>query len=176
MDPYTGEIKMFAGIMVPTNWKLCDGSVLNVSDFPALYSLLGNTYGGNGTTTFGLPDLRGRVMVGQGTGANPALTPRSIGQAYGAETVTLQQSNLPLHSHTFNALTAPATAPSPDSDLIAANAAFNMYTKTAGTTGTMINGTITPAGNASPAAHVNTMPSLCINFIICFNGIYPTRP
>jgi microcystin-dependent protein len=115
-------------------------------------------------------------MVGQGTGVNPALTPRLIGQSYGAENVTLQQSNLPLHSHSFNALTVPASASSPDSTLMAANTAFNMYTKTAGTTGTMINGTITPSGTANPSAHVNAMPSLCINFIICTNGIYPNRP
>lgn len=176
MDSYIGEIKMFAGTTIPEYWLLCDGSLLNPSNYMPLFSLIGTTYGGNGTTTFGLPDLRGRVMVGQGTGTNPALTPRLIGQFYGAENVTLQQSNLPQHSHAFNAVATPATASSPDSDLMATSTGFNMYTKTAGTTGTMINGTITPSGNASPAAHVNTMPSLCINFIICTNGIYPNRP
>ena len=176
MDPYTGEIKVFAGIYIPADWMLCDGRLLNIADHDVLFSLIGTTYGGDGVNTFALPDFRGRLMVGQGTGVNPALTPRVVGQSIGAESVQLQAANLPLHSHAFNALAATAAASSPDNALTAANTGSNLYTKTAGATGTMTNGTISSAGNAIPASHENMMPSLCVNFIISINGIYPNRP
>ncbi|MEN9798594.1 MAG: hypothetical protein RL653_2290, partial [Pseudomonadota bacterium] len=99
MDPFLGEIKLFAGNFAPTGWAFCHGQLLPIAQNSALFSLLGTTYGGNGQTTFALPDLRGRIPVGFGQG--PGLTNRNLGDMSGVESVTLQVSNLPQHAHPF---------------------------------------------------------------------------
>src|ERR1700693_3176914 len=100
-QPYLGAIFMFAGNFAPRGFQLCQGQLLSIQQNPALFSILGTTYGGNGTTTFQLPDLRGRVPVGEGSG--PGLTPVVLGQAAGAQNVTILTSNMPAHSHSLMA-------------------------------------------------------------------------
>ena len=96
MDPFLGEIKIFAGSFAPVNWLFCDGSVLNIAQYNALYALIGTTYGGNGSTTFAVPDLRGRLPIGLGTG--PGLTPKPIGAKGGTETAGLVLPETPAHT------------------------------------------------------------------------------
>src|SRR3954453_18765030 len=100
-EPFIGEIKLFAGNFAPRGYALCNGQLLAISQNPALFSILGTTYGGNGQTTFGLPDLRGRVPMHAGQG--PGLTPRSLGEQSGTETVTLLSTQMPAHSHSLTA-------------------------------------------------------------------------
>jgi microcystin-dependent protein len=182
MDPYVGEIRMFAGTYAPVGWALCDGSLLNVSQYEVLFSLLGTTWGGNGSTNFGLPDLRGRLPVGQGQGAG--LTNQILGPGSGTETVTLTQAMMPAHNHPFNASSAAATATVPGSALTFATANYTpagSYTPkayvpyaAANTTDTLAAATISQAGQSQ--AHNDVMPSLVINYIIATTGIYPSRP
>lgn len=181
MDPYVGEIRMFAGNYAPTGWHFCDGTLLQISTYQALYSLIGTVWGGNGVSTFGLPDLRGRLPVGQGTGTG--LTARIVGQTGGSSAVTLVEANLPAHNHTLNASTVEGTTAS------LSNGAGLAQTKTppSGKLGryslptpapTKVNlaaTSISPAsGGSSP--HTNVMPYQAVNYIISLNGMYPTRP
>jgi microcystin-dependent protein len=174
-DPYYGEIRMFAGNYAPLNWALCDGQLVNVSDNNALFSLLGTLYGGNGSTTFGLPDLRGRLPVHQGQG--PGLTNRPLGQSYGAETASVTTAQIPGHTHPLQASTNPATAaaPSPTLVLAAAVAPDEIYAST--TDQTKINKLADAAvlATGGDQTHSNLMPALCLSFIICLLGIYPER-
>jgi microcystin-dependent protein len=168
-EPFIGEIKMFAGTFAPRNWAFCDGQLLSVSGSDALFSLLGTIYGGDGRTTFGLPDFRGRLPLHMGTGAG--LTPRPIGQRAGFERVTLTGNQLPSHGHTLN-----ATNETADSQA----AAGLLRGQTTDDTYSTIDSTLTmPASSTSAAggsqSHDNVQPFLCINFIIALVGIYPSR-
>ncbi len=120
MDPYLGEIRMFAGNYAPQDWVLCNGALLSISQYQALYALLGTAWGGDGISTFGAPDLRGRLPVGQGTGQG--LTPRRVAQTGGTETVTLNATMIPAHNHAFNATSGDATAIAPGPALMFAKA------------------------------------------------------
>ena len=106
-DPYVGELRLFAGTFAPSGWALCQGQLVPISESDMLFNLIGTTYGGDGQNNFALPDLRGRVPVHQGQG--PGLTPRTIGQSGGSESVTLQTSEVPVHTHTLFASTAAAS-------------------------------------------------------------------
>src|SRR5436305_2548610 len=108
-DAYIGEIRMFAGNFAPRGWATCDGQILPIAQNTALFSLLGTQYGGNGQTTFALPDLRGRVPIHYGQG--PGLSPYDIGEAAGTETITLTQNEIPAHSHTLNCVNAKGNKP-----------------------------------------------------------------
>ena len=173
-DAYAGEIRMFGGDYAPPGWHKCDGSLLSVNTYQLLFSLLGTAYGGDGVKTFGIPDLRGRIPVGQGLG--PGMTNRVMGQAFGSEDVALTQAQLPAHSHTFAATKAQAVLPSP------ANAFFGAQTdndkiytqaKSGNVLAAMAAATVIPEGGSQP--HNNRMPSLGITYIICLEGSYPTR-
>jgi microcystin-dependent protein len=171
---YLGEIKMFAGNFAPVGWALCDGSLLPISQNTALFSLLGTTYGGNGTTTFALPDLRGRFPMHPGTGTN--LTPRALGDVGGQETVTLTTAQMPVHTHTATAGadSTVATTDKPQSALPGRNAsATPSYGKTANTTLEPPAVVVAPAGGGQP--HPNMPPFECVNFIIALQGIFPAR-
>ncbi|WP_422377465.1 phage tail protein [Roseibium sp.] len=169
-EPFVGEIRMFAGNFAPRGWAFCDGQLLAVSQNDALFSLLGTIYGGDGRTTFGLPDLRGRIPLHQGTG--PGLSPRRLGSKGGAENVTLTTNQLASHTHDFNANVAPATVATPQGHLLAQTAALSIYRAEAQTV-SMASGSIQNTGGSGP--HTNLMPTLCINFIIALFGIYPSR-
>ncbi|MDN4163326.1 phage tail protein [Nocardioides abyssi] len=169
-NPYLGEIRMFAGNFAPQGFELCDGRLLPISEHDALYALLGTTYGGNGETTFGLPDLRGRLPVHQGTGTG--LSPRTLGQAYGTEQVTVTTAQLPAHHHAMTAATA-ATSTSPVGALPGVPVGGAAYAEPSAAAHTLHAATVTSAGGTQP--HDNRMPTLAITFIIATAGLFPTQ-
>lgn len=172
-DPFVGEIRMFGGTFAPVNWAFCNGQLLNISDNDTLYSLFGTVYGGDGITTFGLPDLRGRIPLHQGQG--PGLSNRPLGSMGGQEEVTLTVNQMAPHTHNFIASTAAANGPDPKGRVVADSAAYSirMYAATS-PNADFASTMITPAGGNQP--HTNLMPTLCVNFIVSLYGIYPSRP
>ena len=174
-EPYIGQIMMFAGNFAPKGWALCEGQVLSIAQNTALFSILGTTYGGNGQTTFALPDLRGRVPIQPGQG--PGLTPHVLGESSGVENVTLTSTQIPAHSHALSAHTGPGDAPSPEGTVPAVTVdpntqqPLNSYSSTPNTT--MAAASVGLAGGSQP--HTNMQPYLCINFIIALEGIFPSR-
>jgi microcystin-dependent protein len=173
-DPFIGEIRMFAGNFAPRGWALCDGQILPISGNDALFSLLGTTYGGDGRTTFALPDLRGRAPIHAGTG--PGLSHRILGQKGGEETVPLTINHLPSHTHTaqLNADSTVATSDKPQSALPARNAGSTPQYGT--TPNTTLNGSSISINSAGGnLAHQNMQPYITINYIIALQGIYPSR-
>ena len=174
MDGYLGEVKMFAGNYPPANWMYCQGQILPVQQYAALFSIMGNVYGGDGINNFGLPDLRGRVPLGSGIGIG--LSNRIPGMASGYERVTLQQEQMPEHSHEVLCDTT-----SGDRDLSADPKDKYPAKLTQGKGyGTNMTGSpkmdanmISPKGDGLP--HENMQPWLCINYIICVIGNYPPR-
>ena len=178
-----GVIKLFAGNFAPQYYMFCHGQTLSIAQNTALFSIIGTMYGGNGTTTFNLPDLRSRVPVGVGQG--PGLSNVSQGQAFGTETVTLNANQIPAHTHaatvTINAggdanLTNIATNHVLSSDDPRGDAPPLMYTDSANATKLRpdaATATVAPAGGSQ--AHPNIQPSLGLNYIICVQGIFPPR-
>jgi len=169
-EPFVGEIRMFAGNFAPRGWAFCDGQLLAVSQNDALFSLLGTIYGGDGRTTFGLPEMRGRVPLHQGTG--PDLSPRRLGSRAGTERETLTVNQLASHSHDFNANKAVATDQAPAGKVVAQGEGVNFY-RNEGQNESMASTMIEETGGSG--SHSNLMPTLCIHFIIALFGIYPSR-
>lgn len=169
-EPFVGEIRMFAGNFAPRGWAFCDGQLLAVSQNDALFSLLGTIYGGDGRTTFGLPDLRGRVPIHAGTG--PGLSPRRLGSKGGAEKVTLTVNQLPSHTHTMRADSGAANRASPQDNLLA-QAGLDTYRAIGVPDVNMSNESIQNTGGSR--SHTNLAPFLCVHFIIALFGIYPSR-
>ena len=153
---------------------LCNGALLSISEYQTLFALIGTTYGGDGQTTFAVPDLRGRVPVGQGAGRG--LTPRVTGQVYGSESVTLLATQMPQHSHAFSATTAAATGAQPGGMLFAQTGVDNLYGPVPATDPkpeTMASNAVSTAGGGQ--AHNNVMPSMAINYIIAVVGVFPSH-
>jgi microcystin-dependent protein len=177
-DPYLGEIKMFAGNYAPQDWHFCDGSLLQISAYSALYSLIGATYGGDGVTNFALPDLRGRLPIGMGQG--PGLSNYNIGAKDGAETATVTLNQLPAHTHAVNASTATGTQSNPQNGVWASVAGGNQFiTRAEVTSASVIRDMNSQAIGSigSGTAHNNVMPSFPLSYIICIqNGLWPDRP
>jgi microcystin-dependent protein len=183
MEPFIGEIMMVGFNFAPRGWALCNGQILSISQNSALFSLLGTTYGGNGINTFALPNLQGRLPMHWGDGAG--LSPHSIGEMAGQETVTLLQPEIPAHSHQVTlppggASSNPGNSPSPIGNYPAVvvdsnGATVNAYSSTAdgslGSSHTPFTSGI--AGNNSP--HNNMQPYLCVTFIIALQGVFPSR-
>ncbi len=169
-EPFVGEIRMFAGNFAPRGWAFCDGQLLAVSQNDALFSLFGTIYGGDGRTTFGLPDLRGRIPLHQGQG--PGLSARRLGSKGGTEQVTLTTNQLASHSHDWNANTASATGAAPQGKVTADAAPARIYRKV-DQSGDFAASTITNTGGSQP--HTNLMPTLCVHLIVALFGIYPSR-
>lgn len=167
-EPFLGEIRMFAGNFAPAGWARCDGQLLNIAQNTALFSLFGTIYGGNGQTSFGLPDLRGRIPVHAGNG--PGLPPRPIGQKSGAETVALTVASMPTHSHSMVGTSAPARLHSPAGARPATNRA-GVYTAAAPNTA-LATGSVSDAGSGTP--HENMQPFLTVTFIVAMVGLYPS--
>lgn len=172
MDPFIGEIRVFCGNFAPHGWALCDGQILSIAQNTALFALLGTTYGGNGQTTFALPDLRGRVPLHQGFN-------HVMGQVDGVENVTLIASEIPAHSHQVAASTAVPPATGTGIDLTAAPVQVpaalgkpRLYAP-AGATVPMAAQAVGMAGSSQP--HNNMAPFLAMNFIIALEGIFPSR-
>lgn len=174
MEYYIGEIRLFAGNFAPAGWRICNGDTLSIAEFDTLYALLGTTYGGDGQTTFKLPDLRSRVPVGQGQG--PGLSNRIVGQQFGASEVTLTQGQMPAHTHTMVASSASATAAQATGLIPAQNGSDLFYAPlpaSGANLQTMSPASVTPAGGNQP--HNNLMPSMAVNYIISLYGIFPSR-
>ena len=170
-EPFVGEIRMFAGNFAPRGWAFCDGQLLAVSQNDALFSLLGTIYGGDGRTTFGLPDLRGRIPIHAGHG--PGLSERRLGAKSGSEKETLTVNQMPSHSHTpVNASSSIADDFSPQ-DKTLATTTFDLYIEGTTPNVNMSTAAITNVGGSR--SHTNLMPYLCIHFIIALVGIYPSR-
>jgi len=178
--PFIGQIAMFAGNFAPKNTAFCNGQLLPINQNQALFSLLGTSYGGNGINNFALPNLQSRLPVHQGQG--PGLSPYILGQSAGAENVTIDQTTMPSHSHSFYATTASATTGTIASNQIpaaptAANA--SLYAVSASlpnpplTPQALAAGTCGNAGGSQP--HSNLMPTLCVSFLICLTGVFPSR-
>jgi microcystin-dependent protein len=169
-NPYIGEIRLFGGNFAPQGWAFCNGSLVPISEFEALFNLIGTTYGGDGQTTFALPDLRGRVPVHQGTGPG-GLSNRVIGEMGGVESVTLNSNQLPAHGHTLNATTTPATSAATVGGLTAASATTLFYGSAPGG-GDMAPQALLATGGGQP--HNNIAPSLGLSYIISLFGIFPS--
>lgn len=176
---YVGQITLFAGSFPPVNWKFCDGSLLNIQAYPALYALIGTIYGGDGATTFGLPNLRGRIAVGKSNTPPPGMTGTyPLASAGGTSDVNLTVGQYPNHDHNLSVTTATATANSPSATLMPAAlpAGFQAYvTPNAGATLTPVslsaNAVTTYTGGGY--SHTNLMPTMNLNYIICANGLFP---
>jgi microcystin-dependent protein len=164
-DPFVGEIRMFGGNFAPAGWMFCEGQSLPISEYDVLFNLIGTTYGGDGQTTFNLPDLRGRIAVDQGGGF-------TLGQNGGDENVTLTASQMPAHAHTLMGSGNSATSAEPAGAALAGSTdvTINPY----GTTGpftALAPDSSSAAGGGQPMA--NMQPYLCVSFIISLFGIYP---
>jgi len=174
-EAYIGSIVLFAGNFEPRNWMYCNGQVLSIMDYQALYSILGTVYGGDGRNTFALPDLRGRVPLHAGTGQN--LTPRMLGEKSGQEIVTLDEIQIPSHTHQattkLNAKEE-ANAEEPTNNFIAGigDTTFGSATDTQMNTNA-VEVAIGNTGGNQP--HNNMQPYLGLHYIICVAGIYPPR-
>lgn len=177
MESFIASITIFAGTYAPKNWAFCNGQLLAISTNQALFSLLGTTYGGDGRTTFGLPDFRGRTAVSEGQG--PGLSSYDLGQRSGAETVTLTVNNIPPHVHNGNVNYALKADPNDPSET---NPDFAFPAKYTGGYAATANGTMQPptysatignAGGNGPLPIL--MPYLVLNYIICLYGIFPSR-
>ena len=173
-DPFIGEIRMFGADFAPNGWALCNGQIMSIAQNSALFSLLGTYYGGDGISTFKLPDLRSRVPINQGQG--PGLSNYTIGEASGVENVTLLASQMPMHNHTLQASSAIGGAPSPIGNFSAVvddNNGRGLNAYSSSSDGTMSVNAISVSGGNQP--HSNIQPFLCVNFIIALQGIYPSR-
>jgi microcystin-dependent protein len=169
-EPFVGEIRMFAGNFAPQGWAFCDGQLLAVSQNDALFSLFGTVYGGDGRTTFGLPDLRGRVPMHAGTG--PGLSQRRLGARGGTETATVAVDQIPSHTHQMKASGDLAGRANPQDNLPAKSAQIELYSGDAPDVA-LSPSAISAVGDNQP--HSNLMPFLCIHFIVALVGIYPSR-
>ena len=164
-QPYVGEIRMFAGNFAPAGWMFCEGSLLPISENETLFQLIGTTYGGDGQSTFALPDLRGRLPLHQGNGF-------ILAETGGVEEITLTIAQMASHTHPFLASTGPGSANSPQGNTVGEQAAISLYIQD------------TPASPLSPSAigntggsqpHTNFQPYLCVDFIISLFGIFPSQ-
>lgn len=172
MDPFIGQIIMFGGNFAPRAWAFCDGQLLPIASNSALFSILGTTYGGDGRTTFGLPDLRGRVAVHPGNG--PGLSPYQLGQKGGQENVTLIVNQIPSHHHTVQ---VNVSGEDPNTDEIAGNMFTNSeddtYYSGSATDGAL--GGVVCGNTGGNLPHTNIQPYACVNYIIALQGTYPSR-
>lgn len=181
-EPFIGEVKILAFQFAPKSYMLCSGQILSIAQNSALFALLGTTYGGNGQTTFALPDLRGRMPIGQGTG--PGLPSHSMGEVAGTTSVTLLSSNLPAHVHTLNNMNvklrvngSSADSNTPADFYLGTNNNEQLYSETPGNNEfaapAVVSGTTDIAGSNAPIGIMN--PYLVINYSIAIYGIFPSR-
>lgn len=173
-QPFIGEIRMFGFSRTPNGWQRCDGTLLAISENDALFSLIGTTYGGDGQTTFGVPDLRGRLPIHQGQGSG--LSNYTIGQKAGSEQVTVLSTQMPAHTHTLVASTGAASTVTPGASLLPGSVSgesFYVTDITGATPLPMSPQSTSTAGGSQP--HENCMPTLTVQYCIAIYGIYPSR-
>jgi microcystin-dependent protein len=164
-QPYVGEIRMFGGNFAPAGWMFCEGQLLPISENETLFNLIGTTYGGDGQSTFALPDLRGRLPVHMGNGF-------TLAETGGVETVTLTVSQIPAHSHAFIGTTSTAIDANPGGNVVAQAQTFFPYLNVPPTIA-MAPQAVSSVGGDQP--HNNFQPYLCIDFIISLFGIFPSQ-
>ena len=170
MAPYVGEIRMFAGNFAPAGWMFCEGQLLPISENETLFNLIGTTYGGDGQSTFALPDLRGRLPIHMGT-SNFGTT-FQLAESGGVEQVTLTVNQIPIHSHPMIGTTTLANDASPANNVVAQSNTFDPYQSTGGGSPMASQG-VTGVGGSQP--HENMQPFLCIDFIISLFGVFPSQ-
>lgn len=163
-QPYVGEIRIFAGNFAPAGWNFCEGQLLPISEYETLFNLIGTTYGGDGQSTFALPDLRGRLPIHQGNGFVMAETG-------GAEEITLTVNQIPSHTHPFLASTSPGSQGNPAGNVTAQNTLVQIYAEDVPSV-SMGASAISSVGGSQP--HTNFQPYLCVDFIISLFGIFPS--
>ncbi|CAN7552923.1 phage tail protein [Acidovorax sp. Leaf76] len=177
MDQFIGEIRAFPFSFAPKDWALCNGQVLPITSNTALFSILGTTYGGDGKTTFGLPDLQGRVIVSPGQ--SPGLSQWFWGEIAGSDSVTLLSTEMPMHNHQITGMNNIGTLPAPDSNSYLSRDARGgsgviQYMQTGGTpSAPMAPNTLLPSGGTTP--HENRQPFLVLNYCIALRGEFPAR-
>jgi microcystin-dependent protein len=179
MEGMIGEVRMFAGNFAPKNWAFCQAQIIAIASNTALFSILGTTYGGNGTTTFALPDMQGRVCLGAGTG--PGLSTYALGQKAGSPNVTLNQNQLAAHTHAANGTLTPfvlggsGDETNPASEFWAVSPVGDIYASSSGNPmgPSPVTCTLAPTGGNQP--HQNEQPYLGMNYVICMYGIFPSR-
>ena len=162
---------MFGGNFAPQGWAMCDGQLLSIAENDALFALIGTTYGGDGQTTFALPDLRGRIPTHAGQG--PGLSARVLGESSGAENVTLTINQLPAHTHALQGSTDIAAQSPPTGNVLAQPSTIDLYRPATVPSAALSPNAIAPAGGSQP--HDNMEPFLCITFIISLFGIFPSQ-
>jgi microcystin-dependent protein len=167
-QPYVGEIRMFGGNFAPAGWMFCDGQLLPISENETLFNLIGTTYGGDGQSTFALPDLRGRIPIHQGTGSDGINY--QLAESIGVESVTITAQTLPIHNHAFIASQAVATQVNASGNVVGQSASIDWYIQDTPSVNMAANAT-TPIGGSQP--HDNLQPYLGLNFIISLFGIFP---
>lgn len=174
MDPFVGEIRMFAGTFAPRGWAFCNGQLMPIAQNTALFSLLGTTYGGDGKTNFALPDLQGRAPLQPRQG--PGLMSYDLGQSGGESNVVLNSTHLPSHSHEAAASSAGGSQSAPQAGLWASAGRGRppLYTDAANGTVAMAGSALSTAGGGQP--HNNMQPFLAVSFIIAMQGVFPARP
>ncbi|HEX6384975.1 MAG TPA: tail fiber protein [Anaerolineae bacterium] len=171
-EPFIAEIRIFAGNFAPRGWAFCNGQLLPISQNTALFSLVGTTYGGDGRTTFALPNLQGRAPLHPGQG--PGLTARQLGEQGGTESVTLSAAEIPNHAHALQAYSRPGDLADPAERSLARASGGNVYQQNSSTNMVQMDGqALADSGGSQP--HNNMQPYLAINFIIALQGIYPSR-
>jgi microcystin-dependent protein len=164
-QPYVGEIRLFAGNFAPAGWMFCEGQLLPISEYETLFNLIGTTYGGDGQSTFALPDLRGRVPIHQGNGF-------VLAETGGAEEITLTVNQIAAHTHPLLATTAVGTAASPLGGVLASAGSANVYRQGPGAVA-LSTQTVGSVGGSQP--HTNFQPYLCVDFILSLFGIFPSQ-
>ncbi len=169
-EPFLGEVRLFPYNFAPRGWAFCQGQLLPISQNQALFALLGTTYGGDGRVTFALPDLRGRVPLSAGQG--PGLSDYALGQAGGAEAVTLGVNEMPTHSHSVAANGRQSNRPGPNGRVPGRASAGDVYAASSNGA-VMAPETIVPTGGGQP--HANVQPYLAMNYCIALTGIFPSR-
>ncbi|MFZ4475770.1 MAG: phage tail protein [Saprospiraceae bacterium] len=167
-QPYVGEIRMFAGNFAPAGWLFCEGQLLPISEYETLFNLIGTSYGGDGQSTFALPDLRGRLPIHQGTLQG---TTYVLAQTGGVETVTLTANQIPSHTHAFQVATNAANTPNPANNYLAESSQVSAFFGDNPSINMNANA-VSSVGGSQP--HTNMQPYLCVDFIISLYGIFPS--
>jgi microcystin-dependent protein len=170
--PFIGEIKLFAGNYKTNGWLKCEGQILNIAQNVALFSIIGTTYGGNGTTNFALPDLRGRAPIGAGA-QGPGLDQVALGQKSGVESNSLTVANLPAHTHSINVSTANGTSGDPSGNFFAFSGAVDKEYNSAHSNQTLNAASVSNTGAGTPLG--NMQPSLVLTYWIAIQGIFPSQ-
>jgi len=164
-QPYVGEIRMFAGNFAPAGWMFCEGQLLPISENETLFQLIGTTYGGDGESTFALPDLRGRIPLHQGNGL-------TLAETGGAEEITLTVNQIPSHTHPFLASTSGGNSSNAAGNDVSSSPSILLYLEGQSPDSNLSPSVVPPVGGSQP--HTNFQPYLCIDFIISLFGIFPS--